>query len=585
MTTEAAGPAHGAAFGKTAPGGRHRWRLRAVDRAAAALGDGAYPPLVRHLLWGRGVRTGAQARRFLDEVVGPSASAEQDPFLLPDMERAVARLRRAQSDGELVAAFGDFDVDGITSCALLVQGLAALGLRVVPYIPDRFREGYGLNKGALAELSSTGVSLVLTADCGTSNVDEIAYARELGMDVIVIDHHTVPPELPAAVALVNPKRPDSNYRDSELAACGVSFKLLQATYEAMGRQFAEEDYIDLVALGTVVDMAPLSGENRDLVRRGLTALSRTSRPGLLALMGVAGVSPDLVSARDLGFGLGPRLNAAGRLSHAREALELILEPDPRRAASVAAALDELNLERRRQTEAAVTLARDLVAQAPAGAPLTFVGHESISAGIVGLVAGRLAEELHRPAVVYQEGETASRASARSIAAFDIAAALRRHASLMERFGGHRQAAGFTVTNDKREALRRGLEETAAEWLTEDDLQPRLDIDAALPLSALGGDEIRWISRFAPFGIGNPELTFLSRGVTVAECRPVGEGGGHLRLKLRDGAVAWPAIGFRLADLAPAPGTKADVVYTLTPDRLRGGTLELQVKDLAPARPA
>ena len=562
--------------------GRSRWNIRPVDRATAALGSGAYPPLIRHLLWGRGIRTDEEAMRFLGEVAGPEA-VSHDPFLLPQMDRAVARLLQAHRERELVACFGDFDVDGVTSTALLLQGLGALGFRLMPYIPDRFREGYGLTKPALAELGRTGATLVITADCGISSVDEVAYARERGMDVIILDHHSVPDVLPDSAASVNPRFADSAYPTVDLAACGIAYKLMHAMHEAMSRTFVEEEYLDLVALGTVADMAALVGENRSIVQRGLKTLSRTPRPGLQALMAVAGVNPEGVAARDLGFGLGPRVNAAGRLTHAHEALDLLLETDRVEAERKAAGLNAINLERRRQTEEALTLAHELVVRQGGEPMITFIGDAGIGSGIVGLVAGRLAEELHRPAIVYQDTGEESRASARSIPQFDIVSALRRHAPLMERFGGHRAAAGFTVANEKREALREGLERTAAEQLTAADLEPVLDIDAALPLGMLRGEELRWLSRFEPFGIGNPELTFLSRNVEIVECKAVGADGQHLRLKLRDGAVTWAAIAFRSADLALAVGTRANVVYTIAPDRFgSGGGLEMQVKDMAPA---
>ncbi|HWO93498.1 MAG TPA: single-stranded-DNA-specific exonuclease RecJ, partial [Dehalococcoidia bacterium] len=567
-------------FAKVQRGGRYRWRIRAVDKAAAVLGNGAYPPLVRHLLWGRGVRTDLEALRFLDEATGPSVAVTHDPFLLPDMDRAVARLKSARAQGELVAAWGDFDVDGVTSCALLLEGLGGLGFHVIAYIPDRFTEGYGLNQEGIAALRRKGVSVIVTADCGTSNVAEVAYARELGMDVIVVDHHTTPPLLPDAHAIVNPKVPDSPYPCAELAACGVVFKLLQALYDACGRQFVEEDYIDLVALGTVVDMAPLQDENRDIVRRGLRELRRSRRPGVRALMDVAGVAPEGVSARDLGFGLGPRLNAAGRLAHARQALELLLAQDEGHAHELAMELNALNLERRRQTEEAVTLARQIVTARDELAPLVFVGDRSFPSGVVGLVASRLVEELHRPAIVFQEGELESRASARSIPVFDIVSALRPHADLMVRFGGHRQAAGFTVENVHREALRAALERGASELLSAADLEPTIDIDAAVPLGRLRGEDIRYIGKFAPFGIGNPEITLLSRGAEVLECRPVGGDGEHLRLKLRDQGITWPAIAFRQAASGLEPGTRADVVYSLTPDIGPAGLLQLTVRDFA-----
>jgi single-stranded-DNA-specific exonuclease len=592
----------------TLVGGRRRWRLRTGERTDA-LRSSDYPPLLQRLLANRGVRTLDEARRFLKGEPAPP-----DPFLLPDMERAVQRLRLALSRRELVAVFADFDVDGVTAAALLTQGLEALGGHVLAYIPDRFREGYGLNTDAIDRLRAQGADLLLTADCGSSSVAEVEHARTLGMDVLILDHHAVPEQLPPAQALVNPRlwqkelgtgnrepgaSPKLPVRGSlgELAAVGLAYQLMAALHEALNAAFEPDEHLDLVALGTVVDMVPLLGENREMVRRGLAALARTrhgGRPGLRALMKVAGVASESLDTEALSFALGPRLNAAGRLANARLAYDLLVAGDEEEAARLAQRLDDLNRERQRQTLDALSLAQELLSAddpTATGSPLVMLGHPALGSGIVGLVAARLAEELYRPAVVYELGESVSRASARSIPEFDIVGALRRCARLFQRFGGHRQAAGFTADNQALPAIKERLLEQAALELAPLDLAPTIEVDAPMPLRALRAAEIQGLGLLGPHGIGNPRPTFLSRGVTVLECQAVGSDGQHLRLKVRDGPMVWPAIAFgmgegrvesqepaRPASGLPEPGSLIDVVYAFSADRRGGDKLELEVLD-------
>ncbi len=555
-----------------------RWRLR--GRFPEGSLEGApYPTLIRHLLWHRKLRTAEEAERFME---GPPA--EYDPLLLPDIEPALSRLRQALRDGERIAVYGDFDVDGVTASALLVEGLQSLGADAFAYIPDRFSEGYGLNCTALDRVRADGAALLIAADCGTNSPKEVAHARGLGMDVVILDHHLVLRGLPTAAATVNPKRADSRYPDRELATVGLAYKVMGALFESMGQAWDSERGLDLVALGTVADVAPVLGENRWLVKRGLERLAGSERPGLQALMEAAGIEPSQVNTEAIGYGLGPRLNAAGRLKHARLALELLLERDEEEAQRRALELTALNRERQERTAAALELAAELLEQEDAESPLIFVGHEDIHSGIAGLVAGRLAEGRYRPAVVYARQEETSRASCRSIPEFDITGALRGCAELLERFGGHRAAAGFTARNEKLPSLKEGLLRQAEEALAGVELIPTIDIDAALPLAALRGREIRLISQMGPFGEGNPEPTFLSRGVEVVECRIIGSDGKHLRLKLRDAheggeRVRWPAIAFGLGVAGVREGQRLDVVYSLAADR-RDNALELRVKDVA-----
>ncbi|MDZ7728203.1 MAG: DHHA1 domain-containing protein [Dehalococcoidia bacterium] len=353
----------------------------------------------------------------------------------------------------------------------------------------------------------------MTADCGISSVEEVAYANRLGMDVIILDHHTVPDELPPALAAVNPKRTDSPYPFDEMAAVGVSYRFLQVLYEAMGRELREADFIDLVALGTVVDVAPLVDENRSMVVAGIEQMRTALRPGLEALTEVARTRPDRISAETLGFALGPRMNAAGRLAHANLALELMLAESPREARELAAELDRLNRQRQEQTETAYAAAEELLGTSDD--PLIMVGKPGISAGIVGLVASRLADRRHRPSIVFDQGPEESRASARSIPGFDIVRAIRKNKDLLVRHGGHRAAAGFTVRNEHLPELKQRLVAEAAELLDGQDLRPVLDIDAETPLADVAGLEVKGLMRFEPCGQENRRPVLLSRGWSCA----------------------------------------------------------------------
>ena len=557
---------------------RRRWLVRSP---APALVDSPFPPLIRHLLYHRGVRSEDEAARFLFLEPRP----EPDPILLPGVERAVQRLSAAITGDEGIAVFGDFDVDGVTAAALLTQALEELGARVTTYIPNRFGEGYGLNVAAITSLGERGASLLLAADCGTSSVAEVEHARRLGMDVIILDHHTIPPELPPAVALVNPKLLPQAGQESplgELAAVGVAYKAMAALYQALGRAWQPQRSLDLVAIGTVADLAPLTGENRYLVKEGLAAITRAERPGLRALIAMAGPRPQAVDSEAIAYGLAPRLNAAGRLAHADLSLRLLLTQDEGEAAEVARQLNALNQERQRQTEQALATATELLTAEDTQASLIFIGHPDISEGIVGLVASKLVDERYRPAIVYQRGESESRGSCRSIPEFDIIGALKRQADLLVRYGGHSRAAGFTVANANLAALKKGLLEQATSELAGAELSPALVIDAELPLGHLRGEDIRWLQRFQPYGQGNPDPTFLSRSVSVVEMRLLGNNGQHLRLKLKDGPVTWPAIAFGMGERAVKAGQRVDVVYSLASDRWADDALELRVKDLAPS---
>ena len=523
------------------------------------------------------MRNVAEASHHLGE-----PGALTDAALMPNLDVAVDRLERACAEGETVAILGDFDVDGLTATTILTEALGDLGASPVPYIPDRFSEGYGPNPGAVRALRARGATVFVTADCGTSAVNEVELANELGMDAIIIDHHTVPDVLPDALALVNPKLTDSQY-GSEPAACGVAHKVAHDLYERLGRAYDPAEHRALVALGTVCDLAPLVGENRDLVRIGLDALARSRRPGLRALAGAAKVDLADADPELCGWTLGPRINAAGRMEHANTALELLLADSDADASRLAARLDALNRQRRQDTLDALELADELLTPAEREAPLVMLASEAISRGIVGLVAARLVERFHRPAIAMQvheddDGALVAHGSCRSIPAFDITALLRRHGDLFRAFGGHRAAAGFSLDAARLPEARERLVADAASRLTADDLTPTLDVDAELPLHEVNGDLLRWLHRLGPHGQGNPVPTFLARSVRVEAPRAVGADASHLQFTLRAGRVTWRAIAFGNAEHAVPDGDLADIVYRFRRDSLRG-TLQLEVLDL------
>lgn len=556
---------------RTATG--RRWRRRSEH--PATLTHARLPLFVTRFLGSRGITSPEAAELFLRA----DLDRIHDPMDLPNIKPALQRIERAIGGGELIAAFGDFDVDGVTGAAILVEGITGLGGKAIPYLPDRFTEGYGVNNQALTELHRRGVSLVITVDCGISAAAEVDYANEIGLDVIVVDHHTPSERLPDAIAVVDPKLDGCRYPCTELAACGVAFKLITALAEHLGRPYDPEQHLDLVALGTVCDMAPLDGENRYLVRKGLRSLRTSSRPGLWALAEIARADLGKCTAETLGFILGPRLNAAGRLDHADLAYELVTTRDEARARDLASKLQQLNSERQRLTAEAAEISKQLVASDPGDSPLLMVGHDQISQGIVGLVASRLVETYQRPAIVYERGETVCKGSARSIPQFNIVEALRDAQPLLTRFGGHRQAGGFSAETRNIEALRERLAAWTRVQLAGIDLTPVLDYDDEIDLRLIGPETLKWLPFFEPHGLGNPEPLFVGRGLTVAESRAVGDG-THLKLRLRSGDTIWPGIAFGLAHEAPAIGSRIDAAFVIKKSD-RGG-VDLHVRDFAPA---
>jgi single-stranded-DNA-specific exonuclease len=509
------------------------------------------------------------------------------------MNQAVDRIRRAIRKGEPIAVYGDFDADGVTATALLAITLQALGARVHPYIPHRVEEGYGLNIPAIEELADAGARLLVTVDCGVRFPREIAHARRRGMDVIVTDHHLVGRRhclrLAGAVAVVNPHQEECPYPYKGLAGVGLAYKLAQALLRA-NRQvplpgsvpLEEEELLDLVALGTVADLAPLTGENRYLVSRGLEQMNQAPRVGVEALIRQSGLRPGQVDTWHIGFALGPRLNAAGRVAHAERAYRLLTTDSPQEAECLARELDELNQERQRLTKEMQERARAVVLEQEADRPLLFVAGPEFPAGVVGLVASRLVDEFYRPAVIVERREEISKGSARSIPEFHITRALDACADLLIRHGGHRVAAGFAVPTGHLEELKRRLLEIAAQELEGRELMPALQIDAEVALREVNGALWKALQTLRPFGEGNPEPLLLSRKVRVERQRLVGDG-THLKLTLSDRGVWWDGIAFRQGEWAGRLPEWVDVVYHLRENEWNGEVrLQLEIRDLRPA---
>lgn len=535
-----------------------------------------FDPLLVQLLYNRGITEPAGFEPF---IAGDERLAN-DPLLLPDIDKAVARINRALLGGELIAVFGDFDADGITAAAVLVQGIGQLGGNVISYIPHRLNEGHGLNDSALEHLRLEGASLVITVDCGITGASEVERGRELGLDIVVTDHHVPSDTIPDAVAVVDPKLPDSEFPFPELAGVGVAVKLLQALFRAANRGAEVDEFLDLVALGTVADMVPLTGENRYLVKRGLEVLNQSRRVGLQELMLSAGLEMGKLDAQDISFSLGPRLNASGRLGHGVTSYELLMTSSREKARELAAMLEAGNAERRRLTTEAFENAREKLAGEDGELPLLVVGDSGYQPGVVGVVAGRLVEEFYRPAVVIHFEEGTARGSARSIPDFDIIAALTECRDLLTRFGGHSQAAGFIMPGSDVDKLRERLQEIAARELADVDLRPALSVDTVIPLSALRGQTYKMIGRLEPYGQANQIPCFLSKKVQVVSSRAVGADGDHLKLKVRDGNVVWDAIAFGLGHRELA--SHLDIVYNLETETWTGRELlRLNIQDFHP----
>ena len=565
-----------------------RWVLRRRPSSALAKDLPDLDPILAQVLWARGFKRPEQVNAFLSY-----AGEIGNPFDLPDALLAVERLRHAIDEREPIVVYGDFDVDGVCATVVMVSALRQLGGLVTPYIPDRFSESYGLNRPALRKLHDQGARLVVSVDCGVRSVDEVAFASSLGLDMIITDHHSVPEQLPAALAVIDAKRPDSRYAFRDLAGVGVAYRLVDALCRVDSRvsgpsqkRLEPEHYLDLVALGTIADIVPLLGENRLLAQRGLERIRKAPRPGIAALMRVADCDPAQVDDQAIGFRLGPRLNAAGRLEHASLAYDLLMSESEQDADRLAEKLDQLNQQRRRLLEEQIETAQKQLGDAPPDR-LVFVADPTFHEGIVGLIASRLTDAFYLPSLVMRRGEKTTRGSARSIVGLNVTHALDACADLLIRYGGHELAAGFSLRTRDLDALRERLEGYCAKQLQPETLSRRTEVDTIVKTEQLKATTPAALASMAPFGEGNPHPALATLGLSLSHIRAVGQDGAHVRLQVADQQRrCWSAIAFRQGALVDSftVGDTVDLVYRPQLNEWQGVTsLQLVVHAMRKSR--
>ena len=553
------------------------WKVSQLEAGAVnALVGSGYAPLAAMVLASRGIGDDRQARAYLD-----CNAPLLDPFLMTDMDKAAGRVGLAMSRSEKIAVFGDYDVDGITATCLLTDFLRRHGADVVSYIPGRLEEGYGLNPIAIHQLHAEGVKLIVTVDCGITAVNEAELCKQLGIDLVITDHHECKQTLPAAVAVVDPHRCDGGYPHKNLSGVGVAFKLASALCGS--QETVLEEYADMVCLGTVADVMPLQGENRVFVARGLESLAHTRRPGIAALMAECGCAPETVRASSIGFMLAPRINAAGRMGQIDLAVELFLTDDPDKAAEAARGLCELN----RQRQAVESeIYRQAVSMLPMGKPpeAIVLADESWHQGVVGIVASRIAEEYACPTfLICLDGEH-GKASSRSHGGFNLFASLSALSPLLESYGGHELAAGFTISRANIPEFRRQICALAAQYYTDDVPRTVLDVDCAVSPELLTLHNVDALQMLEPCGNGCPKPVLMMKNLTIDRISMVG-GGRHMRLRLCSGHTYLNAIYFSAnpQTVSIQPGDLVDVAFTPQVNEFRGTrTVQMNVIDIRPS---
>jgi len=563
-----------------------RWDLEpcddpAAERLAAALG---IAPIVARLLCQRGLGDPEIAQRFLN----PSLDQLHDPLLLAGMRVAVDRIMAAIERRERIAIHGDYDVDGVTSTVILRRALELLGADVVHFIPERLKDGYGLQPAAIDRLHADGVAVVVSVDCGIRGTDAARRARELGLDLIITDHHEPDVELPPALAVINPKRHDCSYPDKYLAGVGVALKLVQALCRRANRESWLPGFIKVAAIGTLADVVPLVGENRVIAKVGLDLLSRgPHKIGLRSLLDISGLAGKTIDSYHVSFMVAPRVNAAGRMSTPDIATRLLLAADEAMAEEVrqlAMTLDGENLKRQEEEAEILAAAKKIVQTDPdiGARSVLVVAAEGWHRGVIGIVASKLVDAFHRPAIVLSIEDNVAHGSCRSIPKFDMLGALERCAHLFIRFGGHRQAAGLTLDASRIKELRLAVNAVADETLGPMDLMPRLRIDSGLTFRGITGDVAFGVASLAPFGAGNPRPVFAARGVEIIDGpRMLKE--RHLKMALKQDGRIFRAIAWRAAErheYLTEHKSAIDVAFSLEQNQYNGETfVELTLADL------
>jgi single-stranded-DNA-specific exonuclease len=543
----------------------HRWTVvdpPTQERVTKLSRDINVPEPIARILVLRGIDDYDRAKAYFR----PGLDQLHDPFLLDGMTDATARVLEALRQDERMLVFGDYDVDGTNGAAMLYLFLQELGGKVNCYIPDRIKEGYGISRTGIDRAHQEGVRLFISVDCGITAVDQVEYARTLGIDVLICDHHEPGPVLPAAVALLDPIKPGDTYPFKHLSGCGVGFKLIQGLAQRLGKDALIPGYLDFVTLASTADIVSLTGENRVIVRNGLALINSTPRPGIKALIDAAGLKPGTINSGNIVFVLAPRINAVGRLGDAMRAVELLVCTDPSEAVLMAQVLEEENKQRRKIDEdtfaRAQTLAEEVLDLDMN--PALVLHQEDWHPGVIGIVASRMVEKYYKPSIMLATVDGVAKGSARSISGFDIYKALQRCEDKLIQFGGHKYAAGLTVEVARLDEFRDAFNATVKELMTEEMRNPELRIDTEITLGEISSRFVRILNEFAPFGPGNLRPVFLARNLEVCgQPRVVGK--NHLRFKVRQSGRMIDAIGFGLGDLLPkvTPGrTDLECVFTV-----------------------
>ena len=571
---------------------KKRWNLLPEMKVAEDLG---YSKAELQILFNRGIISESDLKnkdiidKKIHDFLEPGyESSLHDPFLLKDMDRAVERIQKALRDKEKICIYGDYDVDGVTSTALLSDTFEKLGADFIAYIPSRQDEGYGLNKEAIDEIARKGIKLIVTVDCGIRSFDEIEYANSLKLDVVVTDHHELEKSkdkdlLPKAVAVINPKRSDCDYLFKDLAGVGVAFKLACAVLSKVPNlaNSWERWLLDLVALGTVCDVVPLVDENRVLVKYGLKVIAKTKRVGLQELIKSAAIQIEKINSHNLGFHLGPRLNASGRLENARLSLGLLLAKDTKEAEIAALNLSKINKERQDITKRILEEARAMLGKIDDGRNIILLKNKNWPAGVVGIVASRLMDDCGKPVLLFEEGETESKGSARSIDNFSIISALEKCEDVLVKYGGHKKAAGLTVKNEHFIVLNEKLIEIAGKDIAEEDLIPEIIIDAKIDIENIDVTVGEYIKKLEPFGFENKKPVFIIENAEVKNSALVGSDKNHLKLTIASGSSSLSGIMFGYGtnnDLKS--GDKIDIVFTINENEWNGRvSLEAMILDI------
>ena len=577
-----------------------------------------YSELIQQLLFNRGIETLDNARSFLENGID-----FHDPFLFIGMDKAVNKILKSINAGDRIAVFGDYDVDGISATALLSQVLMKLGADVEPYIPERSKEGYGVNTYAIDYLRDKNVKLIITVDCGIRSVNELDYAKQLGMSVIITDHHTTGDTIPDVEAIICQHLENETYPEKHLSGVGLAYKLSHALLLKNPVDGVEiTDWLDLAALGTVADVVPLIGENRKIVKAGIKKIRLANRIGLEALIKCSGKRSGSLVSTDISFVVAPRLNAAGRItrkitesekeideienedletgdledaisiissirsndnkySNVYKSFEILMTSDLNRAGMLAQELDDLNRKRQKETQEILEKAVLLLEEnAIEDQMILFTSHENFKPGLVGLVASKLSEIYYRPAIIGHTNKNITRASCRSIPEFNIVGALDLCGDLLLQHGGHEMAAGFTVLNDNLLELKNRLEEIFSDSIAIEDLKPGIQADIDIPLRKIPKDIIKDLDRLEPYGAENPGVIFISRHVNVVRSRPVGKDQSHLKLSLKDGDVFYDAIAFNQGHWAKILPSKIDIAYSIERNFYNGNIfMQLNIRDI------